>query len=70
MARCPHSTTGVDSSGCSQCLGAVPRKVVYDETLGTLTIDGAPASRVFVSPARYGEQQQMHVKKRGRTRKG
>lgn len=67
---CPHSFVGEPKS-CSQCLGAVPKKVVYDEKLGTLTVDGLPAARAFRIGPKYGEQQQMertvHVK-RGRGR--
>ena len=66
---CPHSLIG-DPKQCSQCAGAVPRKVVYDEKFGVLTIDGNPASREFQTKPKYGEQQAARTKtihvKRGR----
>jgi hypothetical protein len=36
---CPHGVK-IGSAGCSQCRGAIPRKVVYDAKTRLLTVDG------------------------------
>lgn len=44
--RCPHSSAiGADPAQCSLCLGATPKKIVFDEVLGLLMCDGEPIQR-------------------------
>jgi hypothetical protein len=47
---CKHSLIG-DPRWCSQCRGAIARKVTRDEDTGQLLIDGVPSdSRLFQLP--------------------
>ena len=41
---CPHSLNGSPLS-CSQCIGCVPRRISYDYSAETLTVDGQPTNR-------------------------
>jgi hypothetical protein len=54
---CPHSLIG-DPSFCSQCRGATPRKITYDES-GRMLLDGVlvgPRAMVSVSRSAYGKR--------------